>query len=203
MNQITEITPSPNPVLRNTAKEVPIKDITGTKIQGLISGMKELLKNSKDGVGLAAPQVGKSLRVFIVSEEAEYVGNNEGAVVEIRDQRGGKADHGEVPPGGANGEKKGNRQWKYYVFINPVVKKISRKRTDFPEGCLSIPGRFGMVLRPEKITVEAYDENGKKFTRGASKFTARVIQHELDHINGVLFIDKVHQYLEVPAKGKK
>jgi peptide deformylase len=67
---------------------------------------------------------------------------------------------------------------------------LSRKKVDGSEGCLSVPGKFGIVRRNEKITVEALDENGKKITRGAANFFARVLQHELDHLEGILFIDK-------------
>ena len=78
-----------------------------------------------------------------------------------------------------------------------MVKKLSKSKIEYPEGCLSVPGQFGFVKRSEKITVEAYDEAGKKFIRGASKFYARVIQHELDHLNGVLFIDKVERFIDL------
>ena len=196
MNQKLNITLLPKQVLRETAKEVPVKEISGSKIRNLINGMKEVLKNSKDGVGLAAPQVGRSLRIFLVSEEVERLGNEENAIIEtseIAEKNGDRL----VVSDKIEPDKNKKREWKFYVFINPAVKKISRKKTEYPEGCLSIPGRFGMVSRPEKITVEAYDENGKRFVRGASKFTARVIQHELDHINGILFIDKAHKYLNI------
>mgnify|MGYP001564786565 CR=1 FL=1 len=88
------------------------------------------------------------------------------------------------------------REWKYYVFINPVVKNISKKKQDSSEGCLSIPGKFGFVKRHEKITVKAYDETGRKITRGASRFFAKVLQHELDHLQGILFIDKAERVID-------
>jgi len=149
--------------------------------------MKETLKNTVDGVGLAAPQVGESLRVFIVSEEAEEID---------------KIAHERWEEKREEWKQTGNkpyevREWRYYTFINPLVKKTSRKKVPGPEGCLSVPGKFGTVPRHEKIMVEAYDEHAKKFTRGASKFFARVIQHELDHLKGTLFIDKVERYITV------
>ena len=179
MAHLPPIVKNPHKVLRGIAKEVPSDEILGARIQELILNMRTVLGEAKDGVGLAAPQIGEALRVFLVSEEAEHV-----------DTAGNKAESDEEI------EKRKKKEWNYFVYINPIVKKISRQRIAYPEGCLSIPGVFGIVNRPEKITVEAFDEHGKKFTRGASKFFSRVIQHELDHINGVLFIDKAEELLD-------
>ena len=88
------------------------------------------------------------------------------------------------------------REWKYYVFINPKVLNKSRVRIDRMEGCLSVPQKFGDVKRHEKITIEVHDETGRKFTRGVSKFFARVVQHELDHLEGILFVDKARNIVE-------
>lgn len=148
--------------------------------------MKDTLKSTPDGVGLAAPQIGVSLRVFIVSDESEEIDK-------IKKRRW-EEKHGNTY------QKKEkpyeNREWKYYVFINPTVKNISQKKVEDAEGCLSVPGIYGTVKRQEKITVEAYNEQGEKFTRGASNFFARVLQHELDHLEGTLFIDKREKLLE-------
>ena len=191
-----EIVKLPAKVLRVHAKDVPVNEILSSRIQGLISDMKEALKNTPDGVGLAAPQVGEPLRIFIVSEEAEEI-----------DRVGGRSQKGEFLPPHAIAEKPGKlyeeRAWKYYVFINPVLKNNSRRKLDGPEGCLSVPGKFGNVARHEKITVVAYDESGKKFIRGAAKFFARVMQHELDHLEGTLFIDKAHNVIEVKRNDNK
>ena len=89
------------------------------------------------------------------------------------------------------------REWKYYVFINPAAKKTSKVFLEDAEGCLSVPGRFGIVKRHEKMIMQAIDEHGKKFIRGASGFFARVMQHELDHLNGTLFIDKAVEMLKI------
>lgn len=76
-----------------------------------------------------------------------------------------------------------------YVFINPVITK-SEGKCNGTEGCLSVPGKFGFVDRPEKITVEYMDENGEEMILEAEGFFARAICHEIDHLNGILFIDK-------------
>lgn len=177
MPGIKPIVKEPSQVLRAKAKELPIKDVTSRRIKELIGSMKETLKSTPDGVGLAAPQVGESLRIFIASEEAEEIDrlSKENLSAENKEEKR---------------KAKKERGWKYYVFINPVVKNKSRTKVDGLEGCLSIPGKYGDVRRLQKITVEAYDEHGKKFTRGASNFFARVIQHELDHLEGILFIDR-------------
>lgn len=172
-----ELVKLPNKVLRKTAAAVPIGSILTSPIQLLISHMKETLKHTPDGVGLAAPQVGKSLRIFIVSEEAEIID---------KESLQGRPSERRLP-------HDVQKEWKYYVFINPVVKKVSKSKLEGLEGCLSIPGKCGNVRRHEKIMVEAYDESGKKFIRGASKFFARVLQHELDHLDGILFIDRAEK----------
>lgn len=150
-----------NKVLRQVAKEVPVKEITGGKIKNLIKKMSTVLSLAENGVALAAPQIGESLRVFIIDKNALLSRDKEG--------------------------KKKTDPW---VFINPVIKKISKKKQDVGEGCLSVEGVFGTMKRADKLSVEAYDENGKKFTRGASGLLAQIIQHETDHLNGILFIDK-------------
>ena len=174
------IVKEPNKVLRKIAGELSPADIRTPRIQKLLAEMKATLAETPDGVGLAAPQVGESLRIFLVSEESEHIGGENYE----RDAASHKAL--------AEEEKK---KWKHFVYINPVIKKISKNKVAYPEGCLSVPGTFGVVNRPEKITVEAYNESGKKFTRGASRFFARVLQHEIDHLAGVLFIDKAKKLI--------
>ena len=92
---------------------------------------------------------------------------------------------------------KQGRQTKNLVFINPEIKNISKKKRLMEEGCLSVRWLYGEVRRAEKITVQAYDENGRKFTCQASGLLAQIFQHELDHLNGVLFIDKAKKLQEI------
>lgn len=77
-----------------------------------------------------------------------------------------------------------------FPIINPKIISYSKETTLVEEGCLSMPGVFGMVRRPKKITMEAYDINGEKFTITDDTFLARVLQHEIDHLNGALIFDK-------------
>ncbi len=83
-----------------------------------------------------------------------------------------------------------NKDKKDLIFINPKIVKTSKTKQLLEEGCLSVRYVYGKVLRPEKVTIEAHDENGKKFSRGFSGLLAQVVQHENDHLNGILFTDK-------------
>ena len=76
------------------------------------------------------------------------------------------------------------------VFINPKITKFSKKKKMMEEGCLSVRWIYGNVERSTNVTLEAYDENGEKVTRGAGGLLAHIFQHEVDHLNGILFIDK-------------
>jgi len=172
----------PHSVLRRPAEAVKPAEISSARIRLLIADMKETLAAAADGVGLAAPQVGVRLRIFLVSEEALQIDSR------VRT---------DAP--GAQGKK---RAWEYRVFINPVLKKRSRKKIEMAEGCLSVPGKFGLVPRSEKILVEWLDEHGQKHARGLTKFFARVIQHELDHLDGLLISDRARRLVTVPADGR-
>ena len=86
-----------------------------------------------------------------------------------------------------------------FALINPVIKRHSKEAVEIEEGCLSMPGVFGMVIRPLKITVEAQDLKGKKITLTDDGWLARVMQHEIDHLHGTLIIDK----LEKVTRGKE
>jgi peptide deformylase len=152
-----------NEVLRQIAKEVPVEEIKSKKIKKITEKMSDALARAENGVALAAPQINESLRIFIVDKNAL--------------KRGEK-------------QKEKKREIDPWIFINPVVKKTSKKKHTVAEGCLSAKGLFGAVKRAEKLTVEASDENGKKFAYGASGLLAQIFQHEIDHLNGILFIDR-------------
>lgn len=189
--RILPIVKEPNKILREEANEVRTDKIQTPEIQQLISDMKKTLQSAPDGVGLAAPQVGAPLKIFIVSEEAEEI-DIVGKETQNKNFEMNKPEEEATPK-----EKSyAKRDWKYYVFINPIVKKLSRRKKEGAEGCLSVPGKYGLVSRHQQITVEALNEKGEKFTRGAANFFARVMQHELDHLEGVLFIDKVKDILK-------
>ena len=133
-------------VLRQKAKRISIID---KSIQKLIDNMIETM-HSSNGVGLAAPQVGKSLRIIVV----------------------------EVP-----GEEA-------QVIINPEIIKTSGEQ-EVTEGCLSVPGYFGEIKRPAEVTVKGKDRNGKEIRIKAEGLKAEALEHEIDHLNGILYIDHI------------
>lgn len=174
MSDIIQYTEDENNVLRTEAEEVPLTDITSTKIQSVISNMKSALKAQDDGVAIAAPQIGAPLRIFVVSGKVF-----DSDVTDLPGQTGEEKEHPDL------------------VFINPTITKLSKKMEEMEEGCLSVRWLYGKVDRYQKATVEAYNENGLKFSRGGSGLLAQIFQHETDHLDGVLFIDKardVHEY---------
>lgn len=133
-------------VLRQKALPVEhINDDIRSLAEQMFTAMQE-----NNGIGLAAPQVGMSLRLFVVDT--------------------------------GDGVKR--------VFINPQIIETSEKTSLYEEGCLSIPKVYEKIERPEKVKVQAFDEKGTPFTLDADGLLARVIQHEYDHLDGVLFIDR-------------
>ncbi|TSC77816.1 MAG: peptide deformylase [Parcubacteria group bacterium Gr01-1014_29] len=173
-----KIIKEPNKVLHQHAAEVLIEEITSPKIQRVIQDMKDALQKTREGIGIAAPQIGYALRIFLASEEA---------------LRWDKVK--DLPE-----EERSTMKWEYYTFINPVIKKTASKKINETEGCLSVPGIYGAVERKEKATIEAYNEWGEKFQRGTSKLYARVMQHEIDHLNGILFIEKAKNIQKLSRK---
>ena len=174
-----------NPVLRQKANDVPVADIKGKAIQKLIAEMKALLAKEEYGVALAAPQVGVPLKLFVISGKAL-----------ARDSRNAPDVPAEALAKAGEREKQGPPV-PDQIYINPELLKISRAKSPKHEGCLSIRGKWGTVPRAEKATIRAYDEHGTRITRGASGFLAHIFQHELDHLEGILYTDKAtHVYDE-------
>ena len=152
-----------DPVLRKMGVDI---DKEYPNLNELIENMKETMINAR-GVGLAAPQIGKAIRLFIV--DTSPFGEDDDLSDKEREYLGSF--------------KK--------VFINAKILKEDGEEWAFNEGCLSIPGITEDVFRQEKITLEYLDENFEKHIEVIDGMAARVIQHEYDHIEGVLFIDKI------------
>ncbi|MAF13292.1 MAG: peptide deformylase [Parcubacteria group bacterium] len=164
MTKVLPLKIYPDPVLRIKGKKLTVAEIQSDEIQQLILDMEETMI-TEEGIGLAAPQIGKSLRLTVI-----------------------RTDDGSV------------------VLINPRILMKSLKKEKEEEGCLSIPEVFGTVRRAIKIRVSAFDQNGKKIKFTANGLFARVILHEVDHLNGILFIDRSKEITkgqEVLAKMKK
>ncbi len=152
-----------DPVLRKVGLEI---DKNYPELDTLISNMKDTMKNAR-GVGLAAPQIGKAIRLFLV-DTAPFAEDDELDEKERTFLKGYKK-----------------------VFINAKIIKEEGAKWSFSEGCLSIPNINEDVSREETVTIEYLDENFKKHTETVGGLAARVIQHEYDHIEGVLFTDKL------------
>jgi peptide deformylase len=158
-----------DPVLRQVAQPVPVEEIGSAKINRIIADMSEALASCDDGVAIAAPQIGVPLRIFVVSGQL---------FVEEEDQRKQKKQAD-------------------LVFINPKITKRSKKQVTLDEGCLSVRWLYGKTKRSDKVTVEAYDEQGGKFSWSGSGLMAQIFQHETDHLDGVLFIDQARDIQEI------
>lgn len=172
-------------VLREIAQEVSLSEISSPKIQNIITEMFEALATQDDGVALAAPQIGYPLRIFVISEKVSEI---------IKKDKKRK---------GATEEEKKAVGPEHLVYINPVIKKLSREKKEVEEGCLSVRYLYGTVNRSTKALVEAYNEHGKKFTQGGTGLLAQIFQHETDHLNGILFIDKAKHLEELPPESIK
>lgn len=166
---MVEIIQNGNPILREIAQPVSLKEISSTRIRKIVADMREALASQDDGVAIAAPQIGESLRIFLVS----------GKVLKDADPELYKGIPDEI------------------VFINPEIVKLSKETQILEEGCLSIRWLYGKVKRAKKATIKSYDLDGKKYERGASGLLAQVFQHEVDHLDGILFIDKAFDIEEI------
>ncbi|MEJ0053313.1 MAG: peptide deformylase [bacterium] len=159
-----------DPVLRQVSKPVPGDMFGGKELSKLIADMEKVLDAEPDGVALAAPQVGVSLRLFIVRYDRTLPPLPEGA-----------------PPRPAD----------VGVYANPGFVKSSRRRELVDEGCLSVRGMYGRALRHERATVRAQDAGGTSFERGGGGLLAQIFEHEIEHLDGTLFIDHAEDLIEV------
>ena len=165
-----------DPILKKESEEI---DETYTDLETLIEDMFETMYRAK-GVGLAAPQIGKNIRLFIV-DGSPFAEKEEG---EDDDPRAL----------GIENFKK--------VFINPIIEEEQGEEWSFQEGCLSIPKIRENVSRKSDIVISYYDENWELKEERYSGYAARIIQHEYDHIEGILFTDKISNFKKRLLRGK-
>lgn len=140
----------PNPLLAKKAEK--IKDPKDQEIRELVLDMLETLKDAQNGMGLAAPQIGRSVRLCVII----FQGKN-------------------------------------YILINPKIKSKSFSKETIEEGCLSFPGQYVPIKRHKKVTVEALDRQGNEIEITAEGILSRAFQHEIDHLDGVLIIDRARK----------
>lgn len=158
-------------VLRTIAPPIP-EELFGTpELSKIIANMAEALDSQKDGVAIAAPQIGVSYRIFLV-----------------RYDRTRPHEEGEVPEAEVG------------VYINPEFLNHAKRREQMDEGCLSVRGIYGKTLRYTRATVRARREDGSSFERGGGGLLAQIFQHEIDHLNGILFIDHATDLVASPKR---
>jgi peptide deformylase len=163
-----DITQAGDPLLRHKARILSVAEITSPEIQQLISAMR-LTMHEAPGVGLAAPQVGVGLQLAVIEDREEY--------------------HHDVPK--EQLAERERRPVPFQVMVNPVLTPTSEKIVEFGEGCLSVTGFVALVPRYHSVRVECLDERGKPRVIEASGWHARILQHEYDHLQGTLYIDRM------------
>lgn len=174
-----EIVQDGAPVLRDVARPVPEELFGSSELSRLIKNMTEALDKELEGVALAAPQVGVSYRLFIVRKDR---------TLPI------PKDSPELTEGGPPYER---APAEIEVYINPEIMKTSRKHALADEGCLSVRGVYGTTNRHERATVRARRPDGSSFERGGGGIMAQIFEHEIDHLNGVLFIDHAEHLIHI------
>jgi peptide deformylase len=159
------------PVLRQPARPLSEKEILSDEIQRLIRDMHETMTDAP-GVGLAAPQVGLGIQLAVIEDREDLL----------------KAVSAEEL---ADKERRGVG---FHVIANPGITPVGSEKVEFFEGCLSVAGFMAAVARARKVRVECLDELAKPRVIEASGWYARILQHEIDHLNGTLYIDRMHPH---------
>ena len=158
-----------DPVLRAQARELTRAEILSRKTQQLIEDMRDAMREAP-GVGLAAPQVGVSLQLAVIEDRVEY--------------------HAKASP--QQLAERGRRPVEFHALINPKIVTTASPGVEFFEGCLSLTGFMAVVPRHRKVTVEFLNERAEPVRVEAEGWYARILQHEIDHLAGKLYIDRMH-----------
>jgi peptide deformylase len=159
------------PSLRAASRKLSKEQILSPSVQNLIEYMKETLRDAR-GVGLAATQIGEPLRLAVIEDRAEY----HKLLTETELKERGRS---EVP---------------FHVIVNPVLELITESSETFFEGCLSLPGFTALVPRANRVRVSCLDHQGEPRIIEASGWYARILQHEIDHLNATLYIDRMQTH---------
>ncbi|KAG5537583.1 hypothetical protein RHGRI_024886 [Rhododendron griersonianum] len=157
-----------DPVLHEPAREVPPEEIGSERIQKVIDDMVEVMRKAP-GVGLAAPQIGIPLKIIVLEDTKEYISYAPKEETKAQDRR----------------------PFDLLVIVNPKIKNKSNKTALFFEGCLSVDGFRAVVERYLEVEVTGLDRKGQPIKVDASGWQARILQHECDHLEGTLYIDKM------------
>ena len=158
-----------DPVLRKQSRPLTKDEIASPSIQELIELMRETMREAP-GVGLAAPQIGLPIQLAVIEDRAEYVDGL--SADELADRQ-----RAAIP---------------FHVIINPRLSFLDDSTVEFFEGCLSVEGFSAIVDRALKVRVECLNDRGDPITIDAHGWHARILQHEIDHLNGTLYIDRMN-----------
>jgi peptide deformylase len=154
-------------VLRQRARVLTMEEIVSESIQELIEHMRDTMRDAP-GVGLAAPQVGVSLQLAVIEDRAELL-------KEVSAEKLAETERAPVP---------------FHVIINPTIT-LGEERVEFFEGCLSLAKYGALVSRARHVTVECWNERAEPVRIEASGWYARILQHEIDHLHGCVYIDRM------------
>jgi len=163
-----EILQAGNPILRQRALPLTVEQIRSREIQKLIEPMRACMHEAP-GVGLAAPQVGLALQLAVIEDREEYHKDVSEVLLQERERS-------PVP---------------FHVIVNPAIEEVGGEKAEFFEGCLSLSGFSALVPRARAVRVTCLDERGEPKVIEASGWYARILQHEVDHLNGTLYIDRM------------
>ena len=157
-----------DPVLRQQSRALTKKEISSASIQYLIELMRNTMREAP-GIGLAAPQIGQSLQLAVIEDRPEYIADHSTEELALYQRA--------IIP--------------FHVIINPKLSFVGNSSAQFFEGCLSVEGFQAVVNRALKVRVECLNERGEEVTINAQGWYARILQHEIDHLNGTLYIDRM------------
>jgi len=174
---MAKLVPENHPALHAIAEEITPEEFESGAVAKILKDLRAAIKTYKvDGytaVAIAAPQIGVSKRIFLIEDQSP---------------RRKEDEINRLPT---------------IVAINPRFSKLSKKTHVVGEGCLSVPDYYGVVRRHTNVTLEALDEQGKPFTRGAGGLLAQIMQHEYDHLDGILFTDRAEEVWHKDSMPKK
>jgi peptide deformylase len=168
MGMELKIVQAGDPVLRKQGRTLTRDEILSPRIQQLIELMRAAMREAP-GVGVAAPQIGESMQLAVIEDRADYLSD-------LSAEQLAKYQRAAVP---------------FHVVINPKLTVVGNSSAQFFEGCLSVAGFSAVVDRALKVRVECLNERAEAVTIDAEGWYARILQHEIDHLNGVLYIDRM------------
>jgi len=157
-----------DPVLRKKSRQLTREEIASAQIQQLIDLMRNTMREAP-GVGLAAPQIGQSIQLAVIEDRATYISD-------LSEDELAERQRAAIP---------------FHVIINPKLSVVGNSTAQFFEGCLSIEGYQAVVDRALNVRVECLNERGEAVTINAQGWYARILQHEIDHLNGTLYVDRM------------